>query len=84
MRREPLIRALLRSEHPSIRWRVRTGALGEDPTSLALRRLQGQIRKSPVAKALLARRARTGEFHVRHNPYDTCQGARGVPGRVAA
>jgi len=83
MRREPLIRALLRSEHPSIRWRVRTGALGEDPGSLALRRLQGQIRKSPVARALLARRDRKGEIHVRYNPYDKWQGAHWVLASLA-
>jgi hypothetical protein len=83
MRREPLIRALLRSEHPSIRWQVRTGALGEDPSAPALRRLRGRIRESPVAQALLARRDRAGEIHVRHNPYDKWQGAHWVLASLA-
>ncbi len=78
MRRESLIRSLLGSENPSIRWKVRVGALGEDPTSPALRRLQARIRSSPVARALLSRRDRAGEIHVRQNAYDKWQGAHWV------
>jgi hypothetical protein len=78
MRREPLLRSLLASENPSIRWKVRVGVLGEDPASPAIRRLQGEIRRSPTVRALLSRRDRAGEIHVRRNPYDKWQGAHWV------
>lgn len=44
---------LLRSDEPSIRWKVRVHALGEDPHSRAVRRLQGEIRRSPRVRRLL-------------------------------
>ena len=47
------MRALLASDEPSIRWKVRVGVLREDPTSLAIRRLQGVIRRSARVTALL-------------------------------
>jgi hypothetical protein len=83
MRREPLIRSLLASENPSIRWKVRVGALGEDPTSPALQRLQADIRRSPTVCALLSRRDRAGEIHVRRDPYDKWQGAHWVLAALA-
>jgi len=78
MRREPLVRSLLASENPSIRWKVRVGVLGEDPDSRAIRRLQDEIRDSPTVRALLSRRDRAGEIHVKRNPYDKWQGAHWV------
>ena len=51
--RSRALRALLASDEPSIRWKVRVGVLGEDPTSLAIRRLQGVIRRSARVTALL-------------------------------
>src|SRR5208283_3078982 len=48
--------ALLRSDEPSIRWKVMTGVLGEDPLSHKSKDLQEEIRKSPRAKALIAGR----------------------------
>jgi hypothetical protein len=78
MRREPLIRALLASENPSIRWKVRVGALGEDPDSRGIRQLQDEIRGSPTVRALLSRRDRAGEIHARRDPYDKWQGAHWV------
>ncbi len=83
MRRERLVRELAASENPSIRWKVRVGVLGEDPASSAMRRLQGEIRESPVVRALLARRDRKGEIHVRQSPYDKWQGAHWVLAALA-
>jgi hypothetical protein len=83
MRRESLIRSLLASENPSIRWKVRVSVLGEDPSSPALRKVQEEIRTSPVVKALLAKRDRNGEIHVKHSPYDKWQGAHWVLAALA-
>jgi len=47
MRRESLFRSLAASENPSIRWKVRVGVLGEDPSSRALRKIREEIRSSP-------------------------------------
>ena len=51
-----VIEILLKSDEPSIRWKVMTGVIGEDRTSRKVRDLQEEIRKSPRAKALLAGR----------------------------
>ncbi len=48
-----MVKALLGSDEPSVRWKVRVQVLGEDPTSPAVRRLQRQIRTSPQVRALL-------------------------------
>ncbi len=45
---------LLASDEPSIRYKVRVCALGEDPASKAVRALREEIRKSPRVAALLA------------------------------
>lgn len=83
MQREPLVRALLASENPSIRWKVRVGVLDEDPSSPALRRLRAEIEQSPTVRALLSRRDAAGEIHVRHSPYDKWQGAHWVLAALA-
>jgi hypothetical protein len=53
VKRSQVVRALLASDEPSVRWKVRVQVLGEDPTSPANRRLQQQIRTSPRVRALL-------------------------------
>jgi hypothetical protein len=57
-KRSPVIDALLHSDEPSIRWKVMTRVVGEDPDSRKIRDLQEEIRKSPRAKALIAGRDR--------------------------
>src|SRR4051794_31789808 len=47
----------LKSDEPAIRWKVRVGALGEDPQSLAIRRLRRQVRRSPRVQTMLSRYA---------------------------
>jgi hypothetical protein len=48
-----VIDTLLKSEEPSVRWKVRTQVLGEALDAPAIRRLQGQIRRSPRVRAML-------------------------------
>jgi len=83
MRRDDLIQDLVNSENPSIRWKVRIGVLDEDPTSRAIKRLQQQIRESPLVAALLARRDDDGHIHARYNVYDKWHGAHWVLAALA-
>ncbi len=48
-----VVRELLRSDEPSLRWRTRVDVLGEDPDARTNRRLQDEIRRSPRARTLL-------------------------------
>ena len=73
--RTPLIDALLKSENPSIRWKVRTGVLGEDAASAKIKHLQNEIRRGPVVASLLAQRDASGRMRHRYNVYDKWQGA---------
>jgi hypothetical protein len=52
-----IVDVLLASDEPSVRWKVRVHALGEDPDSRAIRRLQGQVRRAPRTRALIDGRA---------------------------
>lgn len=53
VRRSAVVKALLASDEPAVRWKVRVRVLGEDPASPGNRRLQRQVRASPRARALL-------------------------------
>ena len=55
---DPVVDRLLRSDEPSIRWKTRLNALGDDPSSRAMKRLRDEIRTSPRARALLSQRTR--------------------------
>jgi len=54
--RSSVIDALLKSDEPSIRWKVMTRVVGEDTDSRKIRNLQEEIRTSPRARALIAGR----------------------------
>src|SRR5881397_3127999 len=54
VRRQALVDSLLRSDDPSIRWRVLVRVLDADPSSAEVIRLQETIRTSPRARALCA------------------------------
>jgi hypothetical protein len=56
--RSSVVEALLKSDEPSVRWKVRTRVLGEDPEAGKVRELQEEIRTSPRARALIAGRDR--------------------------
>jgi hypothetical protein len=73
-----IVEALLSSEEPSIRFKVRVGALGEDPDSLAIRRLRSEIKSSPRVRALLRNRDEQGRLRPVRNPYSKWRGAHWV------
>jgi len=76
-----IIETLLTSDEPSVRWKVRVNVLGEDPRSHSIRRLQGQIRSSPRAAALLCERTPEGAIPFR--PYSKWYGAHWVLATLA-
>jgi len=51
--RSAVVKALLASDEPAVRWKVRVHVLGEDPVSPVNRRLRQQIRTSPRVRALI-------------------------------
>jgi hypothetical protein len=55
-KRSRVIDALLKSEEPSIRWKMRVRVAGEDPNSRKIGALREEIRRSPRVRALLADR----------------------------
>ena len=48
-----IVDALVASDEPSVRWKVRTGVLDEDPESRAIVQLRDEIRRSPRVRSLL-------------------------------
>jgi hypothetical protein len=48
-----IVDVLLRSSEPSIRWKLRVKVLGEDPDGRAARRIQGEVKRSAPARALI-------------------------------
>jgi hypothetical protein len=54
-RMRTIVDALVASDEPSVRWKVRTGVLDEDPESRAIVRLRDEIRRSPRVRSLLER-----------------------------
>lgn len=74
----PIVDALLRSVEPSVRYRVRTGVLGEENTSPSIRALRAAIRESPRVRALLARRNADGRIPPFHHTYRKWAGAHWV------
>ncbi|MCI4353728.1 MAG: hypothetical protein L3K14_10190 [Thermoplasmata archaeon] len=56
MHRERLIRSLLRSTEPAIRWKVHVQVLGESRDLPRIRRLEEEVRRSPRVRALLTHR----------------------------
>lgn len=76
-----IIDHLLASAEPSIRYRVRTGVLGEDPQSPALLAVQEEIRMSPRVQALLSER--THEGRIPCHPYKKWYGAHWVLATLA-
>jgi len=67
------IDALLRSDEPSIRWKVLVDINGENPNSRKVKALREQIRTSPRVTALLAHRNR--HFTPEANVYAKYRGA---------
>lgn len=80
---KPIIDMLLSSEEPSIRYKVRTGVLGEPPGSPAIRNLQAEIRQSPRVQALLRNRDGRGRIRPVRHPYKKWIGAHWVIATLA-
>ena len=83
MKRAQLVDAMLKSDNPSIRWKVRTGALGEDRGARAIRQIESDIRVSPTVMALLRGRDAQGRMRHRGDIYDKWQGAHWVLAALA-
>src|SRR5687768_1862849 len=75
--------ALLASEEPSIRWKVRVGVLGDDPASPSMRALRSEIRTAPRVTALLTHRDAAGRFTRGRSVYDKWQGAHWILASLA-
>jgi hypothetical protein len=80
---ERIVDELLRSPEPSVRWKVRTRVLGESASSPAIRRLRGEIRRSPRVAALLAGRDADGRITTPPKVYAKWQGAHWVLAALA-
>src|SRR5207302_11415549 len=74
---------LLESEEPSVRWRVMVRALGDDPSTPEVKRVQEEVRSSPRVAALLAGRDDRGRFVRGRNVYAKWQGAHWVIAALA-
>ena len=75
---DDLVNRLRKSDNPSIRWKLRAGALDDDPTSASMRRLQREIRDGAIVRTLLARRGADGRIRTRRDVYDKWHGAHWV------
>jgi hypothetical protein len=78
-----VVDGLLQSDEPSIRWKVRVGALGEDPDSKAIRRLRQEVRASARARTLLAHRDAVGRITSGRGVYAKWQGAHWILASLA-
>src|SRR5690349_18371476 len=78
-----IVDRLLKSDEPSVRWKVRTEVLREPTNSVSLRRLREQIRQSPRVRALLRDRGPDRRSPVRRGVYAKWQGAHWVLAALA-
>lgn len=78
-----VVDALLESDEPSVRWKVRVAVLGEDPDSKPLRALRKEIRASPRVQTLLAHRDSRGRITRGRSVYDKWQGAHWILASLA-
>lgn len=78
-----VVDVLLRSEEPSIRWKVRTGVLGEPTDGKAARQLREEIRQSPRVCRLLAARDTDGRITNPKQVYAKWRGAHWVLATLA-
>lgn len=76
-----IIKVLLASDEPSIRWKLRVKVLNENPQSKSIRKLQEEICSSKHVITLLSERTKEGTipFH----PYDKWYGAHWVLATLA-
>jgi hypothetical protein len=77
------IEELLDSSEPSIRWKIRTNVLGEDPVSASLQQLQAQTKKSSRVSQLLDKRDSAGRLQHTGHVYSKWQGAHWIMATLA-
>jgi hypothetical protein len=73
---EPIIAHLLQYGEPAVRFKVRTGVLGQAPDDPLVTALRLTVRQSPTAQALLSQR--DAEGRIPHHPYRKWLGAHWV------
>jgi hypothetical protein len=83
MDQKTLLRSLLKSAEPSIRFKLRTGVLGENPSSAPIRNLQRAIKRSPRVKQLLSGRRTDGRISPIHEVYKKWSGAHWILAALA-
>jgi hypothetical protein len=71
-----VVRRLLNSDEPSVRFKARVNLLGEDRESAEIRQLQAEIKTSPRVRQLLRERDEDG--NIPHHPYAKWYGAHWV------
>jgi hypothetical protein len=81
MSAESMVQALLDSPEPAIRFRIRTGYLGEDPNARSIRALRNEVRHSPLVASLFRRRGRDGR--ISGKVYAKWQGAHWIMATLA-
>lgn len=74
---------LLKSENPSIRWKIRINYFDEDPESKELKRISNEIKTSNTVKSLLQNLQKNGEIVSKNNIYDKWQGAHWILASLA-
>ena len=83
MKIKNLVDDLLKSDEPSIRWKIKTQVLGESPSSKSIKALREKIRNSPRVKTLLSRRDTKGSLPCGSSVYAKWQGADWVMASLA-
>jgi hypothetical protein len=78
-----IIDRLLKSDEPSVRWKVRADVLREPSDSAAMRQLREEVRRSPRVGALLKDRGPDGRSLVSKGVYAKWQGAHWVLAALA-
>lgn len=78
-----VVKALLGSDEPSIRWKTHVHVLGEDPDSRRIRALREEIRRSPRVQTLLSRRDQLGRPGTARQVYYKWQGLHWVVASLA-
>jgi hypothetical protein len=81
--RDAVIDVLLKSDEPSIRWKVRVHVIGENPRSRKIRALREEIRTSPRVRGLLSRRTQLGRAGTARQVYYKWQGLHWVLASLA-
>jgi len=81
MNTDSVVQSLLESDEPAIRFKIRTGYLGEAPNSKTIKSLRNEVRDSPLVASLFQRRGK--ECKIRGSVYAKWQGAHWIMATLA-